>query len=58
MTQKMADLPNSVTRLLIIRFYLVIWCLSFKRHYGAVTVKFSLNSIITQKIIKTLSDAS
>ena len=32
------------------RFYLVLLCLSSERHFGAVTVKFSLNPITTQKI--------
>ena len=32
------------------RFHLVIWCLSSERHFGAVTVKFSLNCITAQKM--------
>ena len=50
MTQEMADLQNSVTRLLMILFFLVIWCLSSERHFGAVNVKFSLNGITAQKM--------
>ena len=32
------------------RFNLVIWCLSSERHIGALTVKLSLNPIMTQKM--------
>ena len=32
------------------RFHLVIWCLSSERHFGAVSVKFSLNRITAQKM--------
>ena len=33
-----------------LRFHLVIWCLSSERHFGAVSVKFSLNRITAQKM--------
>lgn len=33
------------------RFKLVFWCLSPQRHFGAVTVKFSLNKIMTRKMV-------
>ena len=47
----MANLQNGVRRLQIgVRRQLALWCLSSQRHFGALTVKFSLNPIKTKQL--------
>ena len=50
MTQMMADLQIFCHTPLNHRFHSFIECLSSEQHFGAVSMKFSLNRIAAQKV--------